>query len=159
MRFKDKIVLITGGIRGIGAAISKSFLQEGAHVVVTYSQDQDQARRFQKELGPGGSNTTVHQADASDFDAMKALLDNTLEKFGRLDILVNNAGIRRDNLVMFMSESEWHDVLRVNLQGTFVCCKLALKPMIGQRWGRMINIVSPSGIMGRQGQANYAAAK
>jgi len=60
---------------------------------------------------------------------------------------------------MFMSESEWHDVLRVNLQGTFVCCKLALKPMIGQRWGRMINIVSPSGIMGRQGQANYAAAK
>jgi 3-oxoacyl-[acyl-carrier protein] reductase len=60
---------------------------------------------------------------------------------------------------MFMSESEWHDVLRVNLQGTFVCCKLALKPMIGQRWGRMINIVSPSGMMGRQGQANYAAAK
>ena len=159
MRFKDKIVLITGGIRGIGAAICKSFLQEGAHVVVTYSQDQDQARSFQKELGPGGSNTTVHQADASDFDAMKTLFDNTLEKFGRLDILVNNAGIRRDNLVMFMSESEWHDVLRVNLQGTFVCCKLALKPMIGQRWGRMINIVSPSGITGRQGQANYAAAK
>ena len=159
MRFKDKIVLITGGIRGIGAALSKSFLQEGAHVVVTYYQDQDQAQRFRKELGPGGSNTTVHQADASDFDAMKALFDNTLEKFGRLDILVNNAGIRRDNLVMFMSESEWHDVLRVNLQGTFVCCKLALKPMIGQRWGRMINIVSPSGITGRQGQANYAAAK
>jgi 3-oxoacyl-[acyl-carrier protein] reductase len=159
MRFKDKIVLITGGIRGIGAAICKSFLQEGAHVVVTYSQDQDQARSFQKELGPGGSNTTVHQADASDFDAMKTLFDDTFEKFGRLDILVNNAGIRRDNLVMFMSESEWHDVLRVNLQGTFVCCKLALKPMIGQRWGRMINIVSPSGMMGRQGQANYAAAK
>ena len=159
MRFKDKIVLITGGIRGIGAAISKSFLQEGAHVVVTYFQDQDQARKFQKELGPGGSNTTVHQADASDFDAMKTLFDDTLEKFGRLDILVNNAGIRRDNLVMFMSESEWHDVLRVNLQGTFVCSKLALKPMIGQRWGRMINIVSPSGITGRQGQANYAAAK
>jgi 3-oxoacyl-[acyl-carrier protein] reductase len=125
----------------------------------TYSQDQDQARSFQKELGPGGSNTTVHQADASDFDAMKTLFDDTFEKFGRLDILVNNAGIRRDNLVMFMSESEWHDVLRVNLQGTFVCCKLALKPMIGQRWGRMINIVSPSGMMGRQGQANYAAAK
>jgi 3-oxoacyl-[acyl-carrier protein] reductase len=90
---------------------------------------------------------------------MKELFDKTVEQFGRLDILVNNAGIRRDNLVMFMSESEWHDVLRVSLQGTFVCCKLALKPMIAQRWGRMINIVSPSAILGRQGQANYAAAK
>ncbi len=159
MRFKGKIALITGGIRGIGAAISKSFLLEGAHVVVTYSQDQDQARTFQEELGTSAPQAIVHRADASDFDGMKILVEQTLEQFGRLDILVNNAGIRRDNLVMFMSEAEWHDVLRVNLQGTFVCSKLALKPMIAQRWGRMINIVSPSALMGRQGQANYAAAK
>jgi 3-oxoacyl-[acyl-carrier protein] reductase len=157
MRFKDKIALITGGIRGIGSAISKRFLQEGAQVVVTYSQDTEQARRFQDELG--SAEAQVQQTDASDFDQMKALFDQILEQFGRLDILVNNAGIRRDNLVMFMSEKEWHDVLRVNLQGTFICSKLALKPMIAQRWGRMINIVSPSGIMGREGQANYAAAK
>jgi len=157
MRFKGRVALITGGIRGIGAAIGKRFLQEGAQVVVTYSQDQDQARKFQDELG--AAKAKVHQADASDFDQMRALFDQIIERFGRLDILVNNAGIRRDNLVMFMSEAEWHDVLRVNLQGTFICCKLALKPMIAQRWGRMINIVSPSGIMGRQGQANYAAAK
>ena len=142
MRFKDKIALITGGIRGIGSAIAKRFLQEGAQVVVTYSQDKDQARRFQGELG--GAKVQVQQV---------------LEEFGRLDILVNNAGIRRDNLVMFMSDAEWNDVLRVNLQGTFICSKLALKPMIAQRWGRMINIVSPSSILGRQGQANYAAAK
>ena len=157
MRFKDKIALITGGIRGIGAATAKRFLQEAAQVVVTYSQDQDQARKFQDELGV--AKVKVHQADASDFDQMKALFDRIIKQFGRLDILVNNAGIRRDNLVMFMSEAEWHEVLRVNLQGTFTCCKLALKPMIAQRWGRMINIVSPSGIMGREGQANYAAAK
>ena len=157
MRFKGKIVLITGGIRGIGAAMSKRFVQEGAHVVVTYSQDQNQALKFQDEVGE--TNVIVHRADASDFEAMKGLFDQILEQFGRLDILVNNAGIRRDNLVMFMSESEWNDVLRVSLQGTFVCCKLALKPMIAQRWGRMVNIVSPSGIMGREGQANYAAAK
>lgn len=125
--------------------------------MVTYSQDKEQARKFQDELG--GSEAQIHQADAADFDQMKALFDQILEQFGRLDILVNNAGIRRDNLVMFMSEKEWHDVLRVNLQGTFICSKLALKPMIAQRWGRMINIVSPSGIMGREGQANYAAAK
>ena len=157
MRFKDKIALITGGIRGIGSAIGKRFLQEGARVVVTYSQDKDQARKFQDELG--GGEAQVQQADASDFDQMKALFDQILEQFGRLDILVNNAGIRRDNLVMFMSEKEWHDVLRVNLQGTFICSKLALKPMIARRWGRVINIVSPSSIMGREGQANYAAAK
>jgi 3-oxoacyl-[acyl-carrier protein] reductase len=157
MRFKEKIALITGGIRGIGSAIGKRFLQEGAQVVVTYSQDKDQARKFQHELG--GAGAQVHQADASDFDQMKALFDHILKQFGRLDILVNNAGIRRDNLVMFMSDAEWHDVLRVNLKGTFICSKLALKPMIAQRWGRVINVVSPSSIMGREGQANYAAAK
>jgi 3-oxoacyl-[acyl-carrier protein] reductase len=157
MRFKGRVALITGGIRGIGSAIGKRFLQEGAQVVVTYSQDKEQARKFQEELG--GAKAQVHQADASDFDQMKALFDQILDQFGRLDILVNNAGIRRDNLVMFMSESEWHDVLRVNLQGTFICSKLALKPMIARRWGRVINIVSPSSIMGREGQANYAAAK
>jgi 3-oxoacyl-[acyl-carrier protein] reductase len=159
MRFKGKIALVTGGIRGIGAAISRSLVLEGAKVVVTFSSDQDQAQKFQQELGPHVSQAIVHKADASNFDSMKELFDKTVEQFGRLDILVNNAGIRRDNLVMFMSESEWHDVLRVSLQGTFVCCKLALKPMIAQRWGRMINIVSPSAILGRQGQANYAAAK
>jgi 3-oxoacyl-[acyl-carrier protein] reductase len=157
MRFKDKVALITGGIRGIGAAISKRFLQEAAQVVVTYSQDQEQALKFLDQLG--SAKVKVHQADASNFDQMKALFDGIVEEFGRLDILVNNAGIRRDNLVMFMTKAEWHDVLRVNLEGTFTCCKLALKPMIAQRWGRMINIVSPSGITGRQGQANYAAAK
>ena len=157
MRFKDKIALVTGGTRGIGSAIGKRFLQEGAQVVVTYSQDKDQARKFQDEVG--GAQAQVHQADASDFDQMKALLDQILKQYGRLDILVNNAGIRRDNLVMFMSDADWHDVLRVNLQGTFICSKLAVKPMIAQRWGRMINIVSPSSIMGREGQANYAAAK
>jgi 3-oxoacyl-[acyl-carrier protein] reductase len=159
MRFKDKIALVTGGIRGIGSAIGKRFLQEGAQVVVTYSQDKDQARKFQHELGAAETQAQVHQVDVSDFDQMKALFDQILKQFGRLDILVNNAGIRRDNLVMFMSDTEWHDVLQVNLQGTFICSKLALKPMIAQRWGRLINIVSPSGIMGREGQANYAAAK
>jgi 3-oxoacyl-[acyl-carrier protein] reductase len=142
MRFKDKVALITGGIRGIGAALSMRFLQEGAQIVVTYAQDKDQAQKFQDELV--GAKGEVHQADAADFDQMKALFDQILKKFGRLDILVNNAGIRRDNLVMFMSDSDWHDVLRVNLQTTFICSKLALKPMIAQRWGRVINLVSPN---------------
>lgn len=159
MKFEGKTVLITGGIRGIGAAITKSFFLEGADVVATYSQDEAQARRFQQELGIDPSRGIIRQADASDHDSMRTLFNSALEKFGRLDILVNNAGIRRDSLLMFMSETDWHDVLQVNLNGTFVCSKLALKPMIAQRWGRIINIVSPSALLGREGQANYAAAK
>ena len=159
MRFENKTALITGGTRGIGAAITKSFFLEGANVVATYSQDEDQAGAFQEELGIHPSRGIIRRADASAHDSMRALFDLTLETFGRLDIVVNNAGIRRDNLLMFMSEADFHDVLRVSLYGAFLCSKLALKPMIAQRWGRIINIVSPSALLGREGQTNYAAAK
>jgi 3-oxoacyl-[acyl-carrier protein] reductase len=137
MRFSGRTALITGGTRGIGAAITKGFLREGASVVATYRQDEEHARALQEE----------------------SLFEQVLKEFGRIDILVNNAGIRRDNLLMFMSDADWQEVLRVNLQGCFVCSKLALKPMIGQRWGRIINMVSPSALFGREGQVNYAAAK
>jgi 3-oxoacyl-[acyl-carrier protein] reductase len=90
---------------------------------------------------------------------MKSVFESACKRFGRIDILVNNAGIRRDSMLMFMDESAWNDVLRVNLCGTFICCKLVLKQMIANRWGRIINIVSPSALLGRQGQVNYAASK
>lgn len=159
MNFEGKTALVTGGTRGIGAAITKGFFLEGANVVATYSRDHEQARTFQQELGIHPSKGIVTRADASDHDGMKTMFNSVFEKFGRLDILVNNAGIRRDSLLMFMPETDWHDVLHVNLDGTFVCSKLALKPMIAQRWGRIINIVSPSALLGREGQTNYAAAK
>ena len=159
MRLEGKTALITGGTRGIGAAITKGFFLEGANVIATYSRDDGRARRFEQELGIHPSRGIIGRADASDHDSMMALFNSALRSFGRLDILVNNAGIRRDSLLMFMSEADWHDVLHVNLYGTFVCSKLALKPMIAQRWGRIINIVSPSALLGREGQTNYAAAK
>ncbi len=151
--------MITGGTRGIGAAITRGFFQEGANVVATYREDAEHARAFQEELQLDGSRGMLQQRDAADPEGMKSLFEQTLDQFGHIDILVNNAGIRRDNLLMFMPDADWQEVLRVNLHGCFVCSKLALKPMIGQRWGRIINIVSPSAIFGREGQANYAAAK
>ena len=159
MRFEGKTALITGGTRGIGAAITKGFFREGANVVATYSRDEDQAQQFEQELGIHPSRGIIGQADASSYDSMATLFNSALKTFGRLDILVNNAGIRRDALLMFMSEKDWHDVLHVNLYGSFVCSKLAMKPMISQRWGRIINIVSPSALLGREGQTNYSAAK
>jgi len=159
VRFQGKTALITGGIRGIGAAIAKQLLIEGANVAVTFVRNEAQAQRLQNELSFAASRLVVSRADASDPASMKIVFDQVLARFGELHILVNNAGIRRDNLVMFMPDADWHEVLNVNLYGTFVCCKLAMKPMISRRWGRIINIGSPSAILGRQGQANYAAAK
>ena len=154
VELSGQVALVTGAARGIGKAIADAMAQNGARVVYA---DIDRAEAEQSASASSGSKAM--EMDVTNEFQVQAVTNEVVGEYGRIDILVNNAGIRRDNLVMFMSESEWHDVLRVNLQGTFVCCKLALKPMIGQRWGRMINIVSPSGIMGRQGQANYAAAK
>ena len=159
MRFSGKTAVITGGTRGIGAAITRGFLLEGAAVVATYRQDQRQARALQEELHLDASQGLIQQCDVADREGMKKLFYKAVEQYGPIDILINNAGIRRDNLLMFMPETDWHEVLRVNLEGCFICSRLALKAMIGRRWGRIINIVSPSAIFGRIGQTNYAAAK
>jgi 3-oxoacyl-[acyl-carrier protein] reductase len=159
MRFSGKTVLITGGTRGIGAAITRGFFLEGAAIVATYRQDERQARAFKEELHLDASRGLIQQCDAADGEGMKNLFYEAVEQLGSIDILINNAGIRRDNLLMFMPETDWHEVLRVNLEGCFICSRLALKAMIGRRWGRIINIVSPSAIFGREGQTNYAAAK
>jgi 3-oxoacyl-[acyl-carrier protein] reductase len=159
MMFIGKTVLITGGTRGIGAAITRDFFLKGANIVATYVQNKEQAVSFETELGIEASRGIIQQADVGDYESMKSVFELACKKFGRIDILVNNAGIRHDSLLMFMDESAWYDVLRVNLSGTFICCKLVLKPMIANQWGRIINIVSPSALLGRQGQVNYAASK
>jgi 3-oxoacyl-[acyl-carrier protein] reductase len=159
MRFKGKTALITGGTRGIGAAIAGAFYLEGADIVVTYAHKVEQALVFQRELSLDAARGMVVQADAADQEDMKNVFEAAAAAFGHVDILVNNAGIRRDNLLLFMPDADWHEVIRVSLYGTYVCSKLALKPMIAQRWGRIINVVSPSALFGRAGQVNYAAAK
>jgi 3-oxoacyl-[acyl-carrier protein] reductase len=159
MRFAGRTALITGGTRGIGAAIARGFYLEGANIVLSYLQNGEHARALQEDLRMDAARGLIQQADVADQEGMKALFDLALKQFGRIDILVNNAGIRRDNLLMFMPDADWQEVLRVNLQGPYVCSKLVLKSMIGQRWGRIINMVSPSALVGREGQTNYAAAK
>jgi 3-oxoacyl-[acyl-carrier protein] reductase len=176
MTLKDKIAIITGASRGIGKAIAKKFLEEGAHVVIC-SRNIDVISRVAEELQEGqdemcgslipaptaqaGAKKTViaTQADISKKEEVLALIDFTVKEFERIDILVNNAGITRDALLMRMKDSDWDDVIQTNLTGTAYCMRAVTRQMMKQRSGRIINISSVIGLVGNSGQANYAAAK
>jgi 3-oxoacyl-[acyl-carrier protein] reductase len=123
-------------------------------VYLNFSSDRDAAAAAREEL-----HAETVQADVSDQEQVSAMIDAVVQKEGRLDILVNNAGIIRDGLLMLMPAKNWHRVMEVNLNSVFYCSKAALRPMVGNRWGRIINIISPSALLGRAGQTNYAAAK
>lgn len=159
MLLKDKVALVTGSSRGIGRQIALALAEEGCHVVINYLGSEDMAQSLAEEIRQKGQKAEICKADVSSWEEASKLVDFTLKAFGRIDILVNNAGITRDNLLLRMSSRDWDAVLHTNLTGVFNCTKLALKPMIKQRWGRIINISSVSGIAGNPGQANYAAAK
>jgi 3-oxoacyl-[acyl-carrier protein] reductase len=148
------VALVTGGTKGIGKAIARSFSKKGMRVYLNFSADRDAAAAARREL-----HAETVQADVSDQEQVSAMIDAIAQKEGRLDILVNNAGIIRDGLLMLMPAKNWHRVMEVNLNSVFFCSKAALRPMVGNRWGRIINIISPSALMGRAGQTNYAAAK
>ncbi|MHC1742571.1 MAG: 3-oxoacyl-ACP reductase family protein [Syntrophobacteraceae bacterium] len=158
MSAEGKTVLVTGGTRGIGSAIAGEFFRAGANVVATFVRDESAAETLRDALDDR-SRVLVERADAADPAAMREVFDRAAERFGSVDILVNNAGVRRDNLFLLMPEADWYEVIRTNLHSVFVCTRLALKPMISKRWGRIVNLVSPSGVLGREGQANYAASK
>jgi len=148
------VALVTGGTKGIGKEIARSFSEKGMRVYLNFSSDRDAAAAARQEL-----HAETIQADVSDQEQVSAMIDAIAQKEGRLDILVNNAGIIRDGLLMLMPAKNWHRVMEVNLNSVFFCSKAALRPMVGNRWGRIINIISPSALMGRAGQTNYAAAK
>ncbi len=156
---QGKVALVTGAARGIGAAIARELAGQGATVVVNYRGSAEQAIALVDEICAGGGQAAAIQADVSQVDAAQKLVKETLERFGRLDILVNNAGTTRDMLLMMMSESDWDTVLDTNLKSAFNCTKAALRPMMKQRAGRVINITSVSGLAGQAGQANYSASK
>jgi 3-oxoacyl-[acyl-carrier protein] reductase len=156
---QGKVALVTGAARGIGAAIARELAGQGATVVVNYRGSAEQATALVDEICAGGGQAAAIQADVSQVDAAQKLVKETLERFGRLDILVNNAGTTRDMLLMVMSESDWDTVLDTNLKSAFNCTKAALRPMMKQRSGRVINITSVSGLAGQAGQANYSASK
>ena len=155
---ESKIALVTGASRGIGSAIADALGQAGATVIGTATTDagaQAISERF-KQLGINGSGMTLDVAEAESCTSVFAAIT---EQYGAVNILVNNAGITRDNLIMRMKDDEWHSVIETNLNSIFRLSKLAIKPMVKARGGRIINIASVVGQTGNAGQANYAAAK
>ncbi|MEK7440696.1 MAG: 3-oxoacyl-[acyl-carrier-protein] reductase [Chloroflexota bacterium] len=159
MTLQGKVALVTGASRGIGKAIAIELGKRGAKVAVNYAKSAEGANEAVTAIQAAGSEATALQADVSDFKAATDLIKATIEKFGRLDILVNNAGTTRDMLIMMMPEDDWDFVIKTNLKSAYNCSKVALKTMIRQRSGRIINISSVSGVMGNGGQTNYSASK
>ena len=160
-KLDGRVALVTGGIRGIGAAIVKSLAGEGAAVAAGYSSDRsrDKAEAFLEELRGMGANASIHQGNIAQCEDCHRTVREVIEQHGRLDILVNNAGITNDRPVLKMSADDWDKVIRVNLNGAFYMSKPALGHMVERGTGRIINISSVIGQTGNIGQANYAAAK
>ncbi|MBN2390087.1 MAG: 3-oxoacyl-[acyl-carrier-protein] reductase [Anaerolineae bacterium] len=156
---EGKKALVTGGSRGIGRAIAFELARLGADVAVNYARNAAAATQVVAEIETLGRSAVALPADVGDFDQATALVEAAIKALGRLDILVNNAGITRDTLLLRMQEADWDEVLRVNLKGVFNTSKAAVRSMVRQRAGRIINISSVSGLMGQVGQANYSAAK
>lgn len=154
-----KTALVTGGSRGIGRAIAIDLAKNGADVAVNYSGNEEKANEVVKEIESLGRKAFAIRANVANADEVNSMVNEVIERFGRLDILVNNAGITKDNLLMRMKESEWDDVININLKGVFNCTKAVTRQMMKQRSGRIINIASIVGIAGNAGQANYVAAK
>ena len=157
MRFKDKVVVITGGAGGIGKEIALMFSKEKAKVVI-FDVNKELLSQTEKELN-SYSEVLGLLVDVVSLDDVEKNINKVIDKFSRVDILVNNAGITRDSLVLRLSENDWDKVLAVNLKGAFNCIKSSAKFMVKQRYGRIINISSIIGIMGNPGQVNYGASK
>ena len=141
-----KVAVVTGASGALGSAAARQLQELGATVVWNYNRTRPEAEH-------------AFQADVSTSQGAQALVDYAVKELGRLDVLVNNAGITRDGLAMRMSEEDWDAVLDTNLKGAFLCCKAALRPMLKQRGGRIVNVTSVAGLVGNPGQANYSSAK
>ena len=159
MQLEGKIALVTGASRGIGKAIAVALAAAGADVAVNYAGNKAAAEAVAAEIEAMGRKVLLLQGDVAQLEVCTEMIDAVIKEFGRIDILVNNAGITRDNLLMRMKEEDWDAVLNTNLKGVFNCTKAAVKYMMKQRAGRIVNITSVVGVTGNAGQANYAASK
>lgn len=159
MQWRDKGALVTGASRGIGRAIAVRLAEAGIRVAVNYRGQAEAAQETAALIEAKGSESLLLPADVSRQDEAQQLIDSVVERWGRLDILVNNAGITRDTLLLRMRSEDWADVIQTDLSSVFYCTRAAAKPMVKQRYGRIVNISSIAGILGNAGQANYAAAK
>jgi 3-oxoacyl-[acyl-carrier protein] reductase len=158
-RYEGKVALVTGGSRGIGAAIARRLGAEGAAVAVNYSGSEQAAQDVCAAIRDSGAEAEAFQADVSKADSCQALVDAVIQRFGAIDVLVNNAGITRDGLIMRMSAEDWQSVIDTNLTGVFLMTKAVTRPMMKARSGAILNMTSVVGRVGNAGQANYSAAK
>ncbi len=154
-----KVALVTGASRGLGRAVAIKLATCGINVAVNYLTNDEQANKVSQEIESLGCEVILCRADVSDATAVREMTRQIVRQWGKIDILVNNAGIVRDTLLLRMPDEAWDDVLNTNLRGAYLCTKYALRSMMEQGWGRIINIASLAGLVGNAGQANYSAAK
>lgn len=157
--WREKVALVTGGSRGIGRHIALKLAHEGMMIAVNYRGNQEAAQETERLVRELGSDCLLIPADVSDVSQAGSVIDAVMDRFGRIDVLINNAGITRDTLILRMKDSDWQDVIQTDLTSVFTLSRAAIKPMMKQRFGRIVNIASIAGILGNAGQANYAAAK
>jgi 3-oxoacyl-[acyl-carrier protein] reductase len=157
--FRGQTVIITGGTRGIGKAIAESFLKAGAKVIATYSTNEAATAQFKQDNSRFAGDIDIQRLDVSKYEEVEKFFKYIDAKYAGFEVLVNNAGIRKDSVLAMMKESDWHDVLNVNLSGAFYMCKFAVKILMRKRYGRIINISSVMERYAFEGQANYAASK
>jgi 3-oxoacyl-[acyl-carrier protein] reductase len=159
-RLEGRRALVTGASRGIGRAAAEALAAAGAAAVaVNYAHSAAEANDTAAAVRGLGAEALLLQADVGDADAVSALFRELEDRWGGVDIVVNNAAVTRDGFVMLMPLEAWDEVMAVNLRGAFWCARQALRPMIRKKWGRIINVVSPAALLGKDGAANYAASK
>ena len=155
--FKGQTAIVTGGTRGIGRSIVESFLRAGARIII--ASNEAATEQFNQDNSKFAANIDIQMCDVAKYEEVEKFFEYVDKKYEGFEILVNNAGIRKDAVLAMMKESDWHDVLDVNLSGVFYMCKFAVMSLMRKRYGRIISITSPSGKYGFEGQANYAASK
>ncbi len=155
--FKGQTAIVTGGTRGIGRSIVESFLRAGARIII--ASNEAATEQFKQDNSEFAANIDIQMCDVAKYEEVEKFFEYVDKKYEGFEILVNNAGIRKDAVLAMMKESDWHDVLDVNLSGVFYMCKFAVMSLMRKRYGRIISITSPSGKYGFEGQANYAASK
>jgi 3-oxoacyl-[acyl-carrier protein] reductase len=159
LRLDGKRALVTGASRGIGRATAEALAAAGATVAINYARSAAEAEEAAAAASAGGGEVVLEQADLADPQAIAALFDRLRQRWGGVDIIVNNAAITHDGYAMLLSLEAWDEVMAVNLRGAFLCARHGLRWMIRQRWGRIINVISPAALLGKDGAANYAATK
>jgi|TARA_B100000315_G_scaffold226276_1_gene233101 3-oxoacyl-[acyl-carrier protein] reductase len=157
MNLSNRVALVTGGGRGIGRAIALKLAEVGATVVVNDINDGGQG--VAEEIQATGRQSLAVPADVSSSEDVSKMVEIAVSTYGKIDILVNNAGISRDQLLIRMSDEDWDRVININLKSVFLCTRAAVRHMLKERWGRIISISSIVGLVGNQGQVNYASAK